>query len=83
MLAEMWRTSLLLLVLCSSLQADPEAPHAAREADHLRQRSLGTDAPVAGTEQSAQQPTARPLEEELDNQENIISQVGGTLQSPG
>uniref|UniRef100_G3PPR8 Olfactomedin-like 2Bb n=1 Tax=Gasterosteus aculeatus aculeatus TaxID=481459 RepID=G3PPR8_GASAC len=73
----MWRTSLLLLVLCSSLQADPEAPHAAREADHLRQRSPGTDAPVAGPEQSAQQPTARPLEEELDNQENIISQLLG------
>ncbi|XP_037314369.2 olfactomedin-like protein 2B isoform X2 [Pungitius pungitius] len=88
----MWRTSLLLLLLCWSVRgleargdtsADPSRVTTAaaaaavtppdKEAPHdVRQHSPGTDAPVAGAE-----PTTKPLEEELDNQENIISQLLG------
>lgn len=39
-------------------------------------QSPGRQAPVVGAEGRVEQPTAEPLEEELDNQENIISQVG-------
>ncbi len=51
---------------------DKDAPSAAKVEDSLRggeQQSPRRDAPVV------QQPTAEPLEDELDNQENIISQV--------
>lgn len=34
-----------------------------------------TEAPVVGVKGGVQQPTAGPLEDEVDNQENVISQV--------
>ncbi|XP_034468925.1 olfactomedin-like protein 2B [Hippoglossus hippoglossus] len=42
-----------------------------------QQRPTGRDAPAAGAEGRVEQPTAEPLEDELDNQENIISQLLG------
>ncbi|XP_034744138.1 olfactomedin-like protein 2B [Etheostoma cragini] len=56
---------------------DKDAPSAAKVESSPRggeQHSPGTDAP--GVEGRAQ-PTAEPLEDELDNQENIISQLLG------
>ncbi|XP_035526471.1 olfactomedin-like protein 2B [Morone saxatilis] len=58
---------------------DNDAPSAARAEESVRggeQLSPGTDAPVVGAE-GVQQPTSEPLEEELDNQENVISQLLG------
>ncbi|XP_044076095.1 olfactomedin-like protein 2B [Siniperca chuatsi] len=59
---------------------DKNAPSAAKVEDSLRggkQQSPGGDAPLVGAEGRVQQPTAEPLEEELDNQENVISQLLG------
>ncbi|CAB1419793.1 unnamed protein product [Pleuronectes platessa] len=42
-----------------------------------QQRPAGRDAPAAGAEGRVERPTAEPLEDELDNQENIISQLLG------
>ncbi|XP_019956021.2 olfactomedin-like protein 2B [Paralichthys olivaceus] len=42
-----------------------------------QQRPPGRDAPAAGAEGRVERPTAEPLEDELDNQENIISQLLG------
>ncbi|TDH06342.1 hypothetical protein EPR50_G00131030 [Perca flavescens] len=59
---------------------DKDAPSATEVESSLRggeQHSAGRDAPVVGAEGRAQQPTAEPLEDELDNQENIISQLLG------
>ncbi|XP_078120993.1 olfactomedin-like protein 2B isoform X2 [Sander vitreus] len=57
---------------------DKDTPSPTKVESSLRggeQHSPGRDAPVA--EGRAQQPTAEPLEDELDNQENIISQLLG------
>ena len=55
------------------------APSAAASAEpgprEEQQRPAGRDAPAAGAEGRVERPTAEPLEDELDNQENIISQV--------
>ncbi|TNN42634.1 hypothetical protein EYF80_047190 [Liparis tanakae] len=70
----MWRR-LPLLVACwavtglGALEPDRDAPRGARDPEAQRgaeQQSPGRDAPAA---------TAEPLDEELDNQENIISQL--------
>ncbi|XP_032387290.1 olfactomedin-like protein 2B [Etheostoma spectabile] len=56
---------------------DRDAPSAAKVGSSPRggeQLSPGTDAPGA---EGRAQPTAEPLEDELDNQENIISQLLG------
>ncbi|XP_076601384.1 olfactomedin-like protein 2B [Chaetodon auriga] len=50
-----------------------DAPSAAAGEDSQR----AGDAPAGGAEGGVQQPTAEPLEEEMDNQENIISQLLG------
>lgn len=52
-----------------------DAPSAAQVEDGLRGGEQQRGAPVVGAEGRVQQPTAEPLEDELDNQENIISQV--------
>ncbi|XP_029309414.1 olfactomedin-like protein 2B isoform X2 [Cottoperca gobio] len=71
----------MLLVEAAELgKADKDAPRAAKVEDTMQggeQHSSGRDAPVVGAEGRAQQATADPLEEELDNQENIISQLLG------
>ncbi|XP_070775446.1 olfactomedin-like protein 2B [Enoplosus armatus] len=59
---------------------DKGAPSAAEVEGGVRgaeQRSPGGDAPGAGAGGGARQPTAEPLEEELDNQENVVSQLLG------
>ncbi|XP_038574824.1 olfactomedin-like protein 2B [Micropterus salmoides] len=59
---------------------EKDAPSAAVLEDSLRggeQQSPQRDAAAVGAERRVQQPTAKPLEEELDNQENIISQLLG------
>ncbi|XP_060939655.1 olfactomedin-like protein 2B [Limanda limanda] len=57
------------------------APSAAANAEpgprEEQQRPAGRDAPAAGAEGRVERPTAEPLEDELDNQENIISQLLG------
>ncbi|KAL7387201.1 hypothetical protein ABVT39_019831 [Epinephelus coioides] len=55
---------------------DKDAPPAEKVDDSLH-LPPGTDAPVVGAEGRAQPPTAEPLEEEMDNQENVISQLLG------
>ncbi|XP_054458598.1 olfactomedin-like protein 2B [Anoplopoma fimbria] len=76
----MWHRLSLLVLCCAvsgldALQADrgAELEKPNRDAPPASQ-SPGRDAPAVGR---AQQPTAEPLEEELDNQENIISQLLG------
>lgn len=80
----MWRPLSLLIFCCAlsgldALEADQSA-YPSREKMPLTgaakvgvgvQQPPGRDAPVGGVEA----PTAEPLEDELDNQENIISQV--------
>ncbi|XP_073346969.1 olfactomedin-like protein 2B [Pagrus major] len=61
-------------------QLDKDAPSAARAEDGQRggqQQSPEAGAPAAGAEGRVQQPTAEPLEDEVDNQENVISQLLG------
>jgi len=74
----MW-LRLPLLVACwavtglGALEPDRDAPRGARDPEGRRgaeQQSPGRDAPAAAAE---------PLDEELDNQENIISQVGDVI----
>lgn len=67
------------------VKLDKDAPSAARAEDSQRgerQQSPEADALVVGAEGRVQQPTAEPLEEEVDNQENIISQVSGVRPHP-
>lgn len=67
------------------VKLDQDAPSAARAEDSQRggrQQSPAADALVVGAEGRVQQPTAEPLEEEVDNQENIISQVSGVRPHP-
>lgn len=59
---------------------DKDAPATAKGEDSLRgaeQQSPRRDAPVVGVEGGFREPTAEPLDDELDNQENIISQLLG------
>lgn len=87
----MWRTLPLLALCCAVSGLEPlEADRSFREKMLLAETGElrpSTEAPSAGrTENSqpapekgtpggVQQPTAEPLEDELDIQENIISQV--------
>ncbi|XP_075934357.1 olfactomedin-like protein 2B [Anarhichas minor] len=63
------RETMLMTEAADMGKPDKDAPSTAKEQDR--------DAPVVGAEGRVQQPTAEPLEEELDNQENIISQLLG------
>lgn len=72
------REKMLLTEAAELGKPDKDAPSAAKAGDGPRgaeQQSPGRDAPVVGAEGRVLQPTAEPLEDELDNQENIISQV--------
>ncbi|XP_068558141.1 olfactomedin-like protein 2B isoform X2 [Cebidichthys violaceus] len=74
------RETMLMTEAAELGKPEKDAPSAAKEQDNLRggeRQSPGRDALVAGAEGRVQQPTAEPLEEELDNQENIISQLLG------
>ncbi|XP_029309415.1 olfactomedin-like protein 2B isoform X3 [Cottoperca gobio] len=78
--ADPWLEKMLLVEAAELGKADKDAPRAAKVEDTMQggeQHSSGRDAPVVGAEGRAQQATADPLEEELDNQENIISQLLG------
>ncbi|KAM8850238.1 olfactomedin-like protein 2B isoform 2-T2 [Spinachia spinachia] len=72
----MWRTW-LLLILCWSVRGlearEDTSPGPSRGTPAVTQAK--EEAPHVGGE--AQQPTTKPLDEELDNQENIISQLLG------
>ncbi|KAG7235754.1 hypothetical protein INR49_002256 [Caranx melampygus] len=80
----MWRRLSLLILCCTvtghgALEADTEmlltgAAAAAQDAPSAapQLQPAGRDAPAAGI---AAQSTAEPLEDEMDNQENIISQL--------
>lgn len=73
----MWRT-LSLLCLCCAV-GGRDARDADRSAELSREKTqLGEpdkDAAVAGALRKVEQPGAESLEDEVDNQENIISQV--------
>lgn len=78
----MWRRLPLLFLCCAlsgldALEADKNADPAPAEA--ADPGKLDKEAPSAAraedSQRGGQQPTAEPLEEEMDNQENIISQV--------
>lgn len=61
---------------------DKDGPTTAKVEDGLRgeeQHSPRRDPPVLDVEGEFQGPTAEPLEDEVDNQENIISQVSVIL----
>ncbi|XP_036941240.1 olfactomedin-like protein 2B isoform X3 [Acanthopagrus latus] len=80
----MWRRLPLLFLCCAlsgldALEADKNADPAPAEA--ADPGKLDKEAPSAAraedSQRGGQQPTAEPLEEEMDNQENIISQLLG------
>ena len=80
----MWRRLSLLVLCCAvsglgALEADGSHDPSPEEILHTEASVAGKpdqDAPPAATAADReQQPTAEPLEDELDNQENIISQV--------
>ncbi|XP_026168566.1 olfactomedin-like protein 2B [Mastacembelus armatus] len=89
----MWRKISLLILCCtvSGLDARQETERSAEKVQtgeaelgnqegSLRgggQRSSGTGNLGVGAEDSVQQPMSEPLEDELNNQENIISQLLG------
>ncbi|KAG7524583.1 hypothetical protein JOB18_014013 [Solea senegalensis] len=58
----------------SSSSSPAKAPESLREGEQL---SPGRDAPAVGARGRDEPPTAEPLEDELDNQENVISQLLG------
>ncbi|KAK9539470.1 hypothetical protein VZT92_004575 [Zoarces viviparus] len=63
------RETMLVTEAAEMGKPDKDAPSTAKEQDR--------GAPVVGAEGRVQQPTAEPLDEEMDNQENIISQLLG------
>ncbi|XP_030608210.1 olfactomedin-like protein 2B [Archocentrus centrarchus] len=65
----------MLLVKTDELRPIKDAPSAGKVEDSPPAPEKG--APVVNAEGRAHQPTAEPLEDELDNQENIISQLLG------
>lgn len=79
----MWRIFSLLFFCCAVSGLD--APEADRSTELSREKMLPTEAaelgkpdkddPVVGALGKVEQPVAQSLEDELDNQENIISQV--------
>ncbi|XP_023259841.1 olfactomedin-like protein 2B [Seriola lalandi dorsalis] len=83
----MWRRLSLLILCCSvrgldALEADRAADSSREQMPLTEAAALGKpvqDAPSAATQQGTpgreQQSAAEPLEDELDNQENIISQL--------
>lgn len=69
-----WREKITLTGAADLDKPDRETPSAAKAGDVMRraeQQPQRRDAPLGG----AEAPTAEPLEDELDKQESIISQV--------